>query len=144
MKTNCFAHEKLNVYQKSLDFVQLVSEVIKDKKHTIPVIDQLDRASTSIPLNIAEGNGRYTSKDKCRFFDNAKGSVLESSACLDIMLKKELVTSDEVLKGKGLLKEIFSMLVGLIKSNSDRVYETEEEYIVNENLSLSDKDQDND
>ena len=144
MKTTYFSHEKLNVYQKSLEFVQFVSEVIKDKKHTVPVVDQLDRASTSIPLNIAEGNGKYTSKDKCRFFDNAKGSVLESSACLDIMLTKDFITSDEVHKGKNLLNEIFSMLIGLIKSNSDRVYETEEEYIVNGNLSLSDKDQDND
>lgn len=35
------------------------------------VKDQLDRASTSIPLNIAEGNGKYTPKDRCRFFDQA-------------------------------------------------------------------------
>ena len=41
------------------------------------VKDQLDRASTSIPLNIAEGNGKYTLKDRCRFFDTAHGSALE-------------------------------------------------------------------
>ncbi|OGU33319.1 MAG: four helix bundle protein [Ignavibacteria bacterium GWB2_35_6b] len=144
MKTNYFAHEKLNVYQKSLEFVQFVNKVIKDKKQSISVVDQLDRASTSIPLNIAEGNGKYTSKDKCRFFDNAKGSVLESSACLDIMLTKEIITFEETDYGKNLLSEIFSMLIGLIKSNSDRVYEEQEEYIVNGNLSLSDKDQDKD
>jgi len=34
-------------------------------------------------LNIAEGNGRFTSPDRCRFFDTARGSVLECAACLD-------------------------------------------------------------
>ena len=37
--------------------------------------NQLDRASTSVPLNIAEGNGKFTSLDRCRFFDNARGSA---------------------------------------------------------------------
>src|SRR6266571_3398803 len=40
---------------------------------------QLDRASTSVSLNIAEGNGKFTSPDRCRFFDNARGSALESA-----------------------------------------------------------------
>ena len=42
------------------------------------VKDQLDLASSSIPLNIAEGNGNYTPKDRCRFLDIAHGSALQS------------------------------------------------------------------
>lgn len=59
------------------------------------VRDQLDRASTSIPLNIAEGNGKFTSADRCRFFDNARGSALESAACLDVMIAKQFVDPND-------------------------------------------------
>lgn len=60
-------HEKLIVYQRSLDFIEFVHKVINIETLRINAIDQLDRASTSIPLNIAEGTGKYTGKDKSRF-----------------------------------------------------------------------------
>lgn len=84
---------------------------------------QLDRASTSIPLNIAESTGKYTGKDKCRYYDIARGSALECAACLDVLLKREKISIELVEKGNKILIEIVSMLVGLIKSSSDRVYE---------------------
>jgi four helix bundle protein len=70
---------------------------------TASVRNQLDRASTSVPLNIAEGNGKFTSPDRCRFFDNARGSALESAACLDVMVAKRFVGTDEIQSGKGML-----------------------------------------
>ncbi len=90
--------------------------------------EPLDRASTSIPLNIAEGTGKYTGKDKCRFYDIARGSALECAACLDLLERRKNITKDTADKGKNILFEIVSMLVGLIKSISDRVYEDEVEY----------------
>ena len=80
--------------------------------------NQLDRASSSVPLNIAEGNGKYTAKDRCKFFDIARGSALECAACLDVLLAKEEVESEDAFEGKRMLVEIVSMLVGLIRSNS--------------------------
>src|SRR5438046_3273953 len=59
----------------------------------VSVRNQLDRASTSVPLNIAEGNGKFTSPDRCRFFDNSRGSALESAACLDVMVAKRFVSA---------------------------------------------------
>lgn len=56
------------------------------------VYDQLDRASTSIPLNIAEGNGKYTPKDRCRFFDIARGSAFECAAVLDVLTAKAILS----------------------------------------------------
>ena len=79
---------------------------------------QLDRASTSIPLNIAEGNGKYTAPDRCRYFDIARGSALECAACLDVLVaKKRLAQADQ---GKEILVRIVSMLVGLVRSTSDK------------------------
>ena len=76
------------------------------------VHNQFDRASTSIPLNIAEGNGKYTSADRCRLFDNARGSALECAACLDVLVAKSLVEQTVTREGKEMLIEIVSMLVG--------------------------------
>lgn len=135
MKTY-FDHEKLDVYQFSLSFYEWSEEVIErvPKSHTLH--DQLDRARTSIVLNIPEGNGKFTSRDRCRFFDNARGSALECAACLDMMRIKKFVNEEETDAGKEQLRRVVSMLVGLIKSNSDdRVYEDAEEYTVgNEGL----------
>jgi four helix bundle protein len=58
------------------------------------VIDQFDRASVSIALNIAEWNGKYSSKDRCRYFDIARGSTLESASCLDVLYTKKLLMKE--------------------------------------------------
>jgi four helix bundle protein len=88
----------------------------------------LDKASTSIPLNIAEGSGKYTPKDKNRFYDIARGSASESSSCLDVLFIRKKINNEEKEEGKRLLIDIVSMLEGLIKSNSDRVYEESANY----------------
>ena len=119
---DCY-HEKLIVYNRSLDFIEFTTELFESNAFGISVYGQLDRASTSIPLNIAEGTGKYTGKDKCRYYDIARGSALECAACLDVLLKREKISIELVEKSKKILIEIVSMLVGLIKSSSDRVYE---------------------
>ncbi len=92
---------------------------------------QLDRASTSIPLNIAEGNGRFTSADRCRFFDIARGSSLECAAALDVLVAKKVVQEQGIDAGKAMLAEVVNMLVGLIRSNSEtRLREDEIPYVV--------------
>jgi hypothetical protein len=70
------------------------------------VMGQLDRASTSIPLNIAEGNGKFTSAHRCRFFDIARGSALESAAALDVLVAKGRCSGEEVSPGKDCLWSI--------------------------------------
>jgi four helix bundle protein len=128
MKFN-FDHEKLEVYQNSIVFVSWVDELLKDIPKSLAVYNQLERASTSIPLNIAEGNGKYTAADRCRFFDIARGSALECAACLDVLVvRKRIESADE---GKAMLVRIVSMLVGLIRSTSPyRVHEEPAKYCI--------------
>ena len=64
-----FDHEKLNVYNSAVTFVAWATDLLAAVPKSLAVHNQLDRASTSIPLNIAEGNGKYTAADRCRFFD---------------------------------------------------------------------------
>jgi four helix bundle protein len=87
------------------------------------VKDQLDRASTSIALNIAEGNGKYALKDRCRYFNIAKSSSLECAAGLDVFVAKAKSTRDQIRPGKERLQRIVQMLTGLLKGPSTRDYE---------------------
>lgn len=50
-----FDHEKLNVYHEALAFVGVATDLLERVPKRMAVYDQLDRASTAIPLNIAEG-----------------------------------------------------------------------------------------
>ena len=126
-----FDHEKLSVYQKSLHFVGWAETLLESTPRRLAVCDQLDRASTAIPLNLAEGNGKFTPPDRCRFFDIARGSALECAACLDVLVAKGACPPERVDAGKDALHDIVSMLVGLIRSNSpDRLHETPVEYRV--------------
>ena len=114
-----FDHEKLDVYQASLAFIAWLDPLMQKLPKTIAVRDQLDCASTSIVLNLAEGNGKFTSPDRCRFFDIARGSALECAAALDVLASQGRCESSVVNSGKEHLRRIVSMLVGLIKANSD-------------------------
>jgi len=113
-----FDHEKLNVYQESIRFVAWADDLLKDIPKSIAAHNQLDRASTSVPLNIAEGNGKHTPADRCKFFDTARGSALECAACLDVLVAKKKIEETKAEEGKASLVEIVSMLVGLIRANS--------------------------
>jgi len=118
-----FDHEKLEVYREAIAFNAWLSALLESAVRIGDVKDQLDRAATSIPLNIAEGNGKYTLKDRCRFLDIAHGSTLECAAGLDVLVAKAKVTTEQIRPGKERLQRIVRMLMGLIKRNSTREYE---------------------
>jgi four helix bundle protein len=118
-----FDHEKLEVYRDSIAFVAWLSDLLDGTARLGDVKDQLDRASTSVALNIAEGNGKYSLRDRCRFFDTAHGSALECAAGLDVLVAKRRLVLEQVRPGKERLQRIVRMLMGLIKRNSERGYD---------------------
>jgi four helix bundle protein len=118
-----FDHEKLKVYQSAIGFVSWSTDLLVEVTAKAAVKDHLDRASTSVALNIAEGNGKFAIRDRCRFLDFARGSALECAACLDVLVAKRLVEEPTIRRGKNQLLEIVSMLVGLITSLSARIQE---------------------
>jgi four helix bundle protein len=111
-----FDHEKLNVYQVSLAFNEWVGELLPSIEAKAAAKDQLDRAATSISLNIAEGNGKFSKRDRARFFDIARGSALEAAATLDVLVSRKLMTSAKVISAKEQLVQIVKMLIGLLKA----------------------------
>jgi len=73
-----FGHEQLDVYKLALKYVAFVFDLSEGLEGaTRHARDQLLRASQSIPLNIAEGNGKASDPDRRRFFEIARGSALE-------------------------------------------------------------------
>src|SRR5919198_1554135 len=128
-----FDHEKLDVYQESIAFCGWVGEFLTAISAKAAAKDQLDRASTSIPLNIAEGNGKFSAKDRARFFEMARGSALECAACLDVLLVRKLASEEQVVLSKERLARIVQMLVGLLRkfsARADVLREEEPEYSV--------------
>jgi four helix bundle protein len=121
-----FDHEKLDVYQDSIAFCAWAGELIEGLPR-IAVRDQLDRASTSIPLNIAEGNAKFSLADRSRFFEISRGSAVECAACLDVLVARKLTTSDQILVPKRQLAGIVRMLVGLLRRFSPRADVLQEE-----------------
>jgi four helix bundle protein len=118
-----FDHEKLKVYQSAIGFVTWSTDLLVQVNAKAAVKDQLDRASTSVALNIAEGNGKFAIRDRCRFLDFARGSALECAACLDVLVAKRLLEEPAIRAGKEQLLEVVSMLIGLINSLSARIQE---------------------
>ena len=110
-----FDHEKLNVYQMALVFNEWVGEFLTAIEGRAAAKDQLDRAATSIPLNIAEGNGKFSKRDRARFFDIARGSAVEAAASLDVLVSRKLTTQAHVSPAKEQLVQIVNMLIGLLK-----------------------------
>ena len=115
-----FLYENLGVYQKSLVLVKSIYGLLQQiKTADLNLKDQLKRAATSIPLNIAEGNGRATEKDKTRFLIQARGSVFEVGSALDILLTIEAIDKESFTGIKDRLIEISKMLSGLINRMRD-------------------------
>ena len=115
-----FDHEKLDVYQEAIAFCGWVGEFLETVSGKTAAKDQLDRASTSIPLNIAEGNGKFSGRDRARFLEMARGSALECAACLDVLVARRLAETESVIAAKEQLARIVQMLIGLLRRFSER------------------------
>jgi len=116
-----FDHEKLIAYQLALEFGAWAGTIIERLPAKISARDQLDRASTSAVLNIAEGNGKSSLKDRKRYFEISLGSELECASCLDVLLVRKYISTEEMMEGKMILKRAVSTLYGLIQNLEKRI-----------------------
>jgi four helix bundle protein len=104
-------HEKLEVYRLSIVYV----EWVYTKSENLGGIhrharDQWIRASQSIPLNIAEGNGNTAEPDRRRYFEIARGSALECAAIQDVLVVGRALDGNESQEHKIELDRIAAML----------------------------------
>ena len=107
-------HCKLDVYQRGIELLDQLDEIYN---HMPPgrahLKDQLDRAGTSIVLNIAEGAGEFSKDEKQRFYRIARRSATETAAILDILERRKAMSPDLIESARDLVVRVVSMLVRL-------------------------------
>ena len=123
-----FHHEKLPVYQRALEFATWSQDLIESATKKTSTRDHLERSGDSVALNIAEGNGKFSRKDRARFFQIANGSALEAAACLDLLVARRCCAADAIVKGKAILEEIVRMLFVMLDQLGCRIAEDSAEY----------------
>jgi four helix bundle protein len=104
--------DRLDVYRVAREFDAFAARLLPRRGHA-GLRDQLERASSSICLNIAEGCGRFARPEKAHFYLIARGSAMECAAILDVSLSRGLLTDAAHRHGRGLLTRIVQMLTRL-------------------------------
>ncbi|MDG0817196.1 four helix bundle protein [Bdellovibrio svalbardensis] len=112
-----FPFENLDVYKRSIEFNTAIASILERKGITRTLTDQLSRAALSIPLNIAEGNGRWHKGDKRQFFWIARGSVFECVPLIEILTIKKILTTEENETFREQLEVLGKMLTKLAQIN---------------------------
>lgn len=104
------------MYKAAIQFVVVADDVVEHlPRGRACLADQLQRAAVSIPLNIAEGAGEFSGKDKRRFYRMALRSATESAAILDVCRELRIDDESRLTAGRDLLLRIVAMLTRLTK-----------------------------
>lgn len=126
--TQPFGHEKLIIYRKGMQFAGMQSALLDGLARRVAASDHLGRGAESILVNIAHASNTWMPKERMAYLGNANGSALECAACLDVLVSKSLLVSEDAFPGKRLLSEIVRILVAMRKTAQNRISEAFPEY----------------
>jgi len=112
-----FDHERLDGYVAAIDFVVLADDVIERlPRGRAYLADQLQRAATSVVLNIAEGAGELSGPEKARFYRMARRSATQSAAVLDVAQRLALAAPLQLGAGRDRLLRMVSRLTKMVRN----------------------------
>ena len=113
-----FYYRRLDVYRDAKQLAINVNEVLKSfpKEERYALTSQLQRASTSVMFNIAEGFGRYSSKERIHFLDIANGSLMEVSSQIDLAEAYHYISTTQREEFDSQILSIVKQLAGLRRS----------------------------
>lgn len=111
-------HQKLDVY---VSVRNLVSECYRitslfPSEERFGIISQIRRSVISVHLNIAEGASRKSIAERKRFFEIARGSLIEIDAALDVAYDLKYYSKQDSDYLKNSMINTFKMLTGLINN----------------------------
>ena len=110
-------YRELIVWQKAMDLVEEAYILTKllPRDELYGLTNQIRRAAVSIPSNIAEGNSRHTTQDYVRFLSIARGSKSEVETQLEICVRLNYLSKDQIIPAFALCDEIGKMLNSIIQ-----------------------------
>ena len=107
-------HQKLECYQKGIRLVKELANLMPNWPGRATLKDQAERAAISAILNLAEGCGKTTVKDRRKFFAISRGSIQEFSACIDIAHSLNLLSNPQYAYFQNELLSMVKMVSRLI------------------------------
>ncbi len=112
------SYEKLDVWQESINLVTDVYSAVKllPKEELYALSDQIRRAAVSIPLNIAEGQQRQSTKDFINFLVIARGSLGELKTQIIICGRLGYLNTEKTRQLENKCDQVGRMINGLIRS----------------------------
>lgn len=113
------------VWHKSVDLATEIYRLVKllPKEETYALSDQMRRAVVSIPSNIAEGQGRNSTRDFIKFLAIARGSQKELETQLEICVRIGYISRSEIANAMNLCEEVGKMLSKLVRKLKDSLIE---------------------
>jgi four helix bundle protein len=110
------AHTKLDVFQISKAFVLACYKETKDfpSDERFGMISQIRRAALSVHLNVAEGCSRKSLTERKRFYEIARGSIIEIDTALDIAVELNYTSKQKLEELGGFMIRSFQMISKLI------------------------------
>ncbi len=105
-----FPHEQLDVCQRSLQVHEAMDALWQSGQTRTRHVKRIDELTTSLTLNIAEGNGRFSKVDHRKFLGTAEDAGTKLAAYMDLLAPASLVDTEQV---KSYLREVMAMLSGL-------------------------------
>ena len=108
--------QQLKVWEKSMELVEEVYRLVRrlPPEERYALSDQMRRAVVSIPSNIAEGHGRFSSREFVQFLSIAKGSLYELTTQLLVCVRVGYLTEADIHQSKEFCNEIERMLSAFI------------------------------
>jgi four helix bundle protein len=109
-----FKFEKLDVWQKAIDYGDLIYKVTNafPNEERFGLTSQLRRSAISVSSNIAEGASRSSNTDLARFIEIAYGSLLESVSELEIAKRQGFINSQIFESAYSKAEDLVGMLSG--------------------------------
>jgi four helix bundle protein len=116
-----FLFEDLDVYKLALGLAERVRRVTRSfRRGEWHWADQFRRAAMSVPLNIAEGAGRFHPREKKQFCWIARGSCFECVPIVDLCLRAGILDEDVRVNLRRELERVAKMLTGRIRSVDEK------------------------
>lgn len=112
------SYRELVVWQRAMELNEVVYRLTREfpREELYGLTSQIRRAATSIPSNIAEGQGRESTKEFRQFLAIARGSNCEVQTQLELARRLNLASPDGIAHAENLSEEVRKMLFGMLRS----------------------------